>query len=67
MCRAVVFTESKLTCIKQVFSFNVLSEYLQNNFFKSLPVVDNRLIVRRFGGNLGSLPGFSKAAIVASF
>jgi hypothetical protein len=36
-------------------------------FSKRLPVVDNRLIGRRFGDNLGSLPGFGKVIIFASF
>jgi hypothetical protein len=32
-----------------------------------LPVVDRRLIGRKFWGNLGSLPGFGKVITFASF
>jgi hypothetical protein len=37
------------------------------NSSKSLPVVDKRLIERKFCGNLGSLLGFGNAIIFASF
>jgi hypothetical protein len=36
-------------------------------FSKCLPVVDRRLIGRKFCGNLGSLPGFSKVVTFAHF
>jgi hypothetical protein len=36
-------------------------------FANSLPVVDNRLIGRKFWGNLGPLPGFGKVIAFASF
>jgi hypothetical protein len=35
-------------------------------FSNNLPVMDRRLIGHRFGGNLGSLPGFSKVITFAS-
>jgi hypothetical protein len=37
------------------------------NFSKSLPVVDRRLIGRKFSGNFGFLAGFARAMILASF
>jgi hypothetical protein len=40
---------------------------LRINFSKSLPVVDRRLIWRKFCVNFGFLPGFGRAIILASF
>jgi hypothetical protein len=37
------------------------------SFSNSLPVVDKRLIGSKFGGNFGSLPGFGRVMILASF
>jgi hypothetical protein len=51
--------EAKLTCLKQASFFNALLDYFQNDVLNSLPVVDKRLIVRKFVRNFGSLPGFS--------
>jgi hypothetical protein len=45
-------------CLKIIFRIT---------FSKSLLVVDNRLIGRRFSGNLGSFPGFGKVIMFASF
>jgi hypothetical protein len=36
-------------------------------FWKSFPVVERRLIGRKFWGNLGSLPVFGRVMISASF
>jgi hypothetical protein len=36
-------------------------------FYNSLPIVGRRLIGRKFWGNFGSLPGFGKVIIFASF
>jgi hypothetical protein len=41
--------------------------YFSINFSKNLPVVDRRLIGRKFLGNFGFLPGFGRAMILASF
>jgi hypothetical protein len=41
-------TETKLACIKQASFFNVPSDYFQNNFLDSLPVMGNRLIGGKF-------------------
>jgi hypothetical protein len=40
---------------------------LRINFSKKLPVVDRRLIGRKFCGNFGFLPGFGLAIILTSF
>jgi hypothetical protein len=37
------------------------------SFPKTMPVVDMKLIGRKFWGNLGSLPGFGSVIIFASF
>jgi hypothetical protein len=36
-------------------------------FTKTLPVEGKKQIGRKFGGNLGSLPGFGKATTLAFF
>jgi hypothetical protein len=60
----VTGTETKLVCIKQASFFNVPLNYFQNKFSNNLPVVDNRLIGRKFLGNFGSLPGFGNGIIL---
>jgi hypothetical protein len=48
-------TEVKLTCVKQVLSSICIWNILRINFSKSWPVVDRRLIGRKFYGNFGVL------------
>jgi hypothetical protein len=62
----VTRTKAKLTCAYQV-SLMCLWIILRNTLPKSLPVVDRRLIGRKFYGNFGVSPGFGKAMILASF
>jgi hypothetical protein len=59
--------KAKLTSIKQVSSFYMFLDNFKMTFSETLPVVDKKLIGRKFCVNLGSLPGFGKATTFASF
>jgi hypothetical protein len=59
--------EKKKTGLKQASFINMLLERFRINFSNSLPVLDRRLIGRKFWGNFGSLPGFDNVMTFASF
>jgi hypothetical protein len=59
----VTCTEAKLSCVYEVSFRNVSMIVFRSNFSKSLPVLDRRLIGRKFSGNFGFLPGFGRAVI----
>jgi hypothetical protein len=40
---------------------------LKTNFWNTFSIMDKRLIGHKFGGNLGSMPGFGRVMIFASF
>jgi hypothetical protein len=63
----VTGTETELACIKKAFFFNVLRTIFRMIFSNSLPVVEKRLIGRKFCGNFGSLPGFGNVITFAFF
>jgi hypothetical protein len=42
-------------------------DHFYDTFSKSLPVLDKRLMERKFCGHFGFLPGFDKLMISASF
>jgi hypothetical protein len=53
--------------LASLFPLCVYGLFLELIFHKSLPVVDRRLIGRKFCGNFGFLPGLGRAIILASF
>jgi hypothetical protein len=66
-CRTVPGTEPKLACIQQAFVFNVFWTVLRIAFSNRLPLVEKRLIGRKFWGNFGSFPLFGNIMKCASF
>jgi hypothetical protein len=65
LCRAVTGTEIKLSCIASFL--NVHLDYFQDNSSNSSPVVDKRLIGRKFWENFGSLESFGNVRTFVSF
>jgi hypothetical protein len=65
--RAVVCLKAKLTCIWLDFSSVCFFIVLKISLSNSLPVVDKRVIGRKFWGDFEFLPGFGRVVISASF
>jgi hypothetical protein len=54
-----------IVSLKRSLSWMCLWTIFRMTFSKSLPVVDKRIIVRKFLGNIESLPGFGKVMTFA--